>query len=83
MKPNLYHICFSFLAFFLTQSVAFAQDAPDYNHPNSYDRDTSAYTYSDSEAKSGTAVKTNASTTARDSAAIRAVSAHARPARSD
>jgi len=74
MKPNLYHILFSFLALFLTQTALFAQDAPDYNHPNSYEHDASTYTYSDSEVKNASPVKNNAVTTARDSvAATRAV----------
>ena len=77
MKPNLYHILFSFLAFFLTQTAVLAQDAPDYNHPNSYEHDASTYTYSDSEVKSTT--KNNAATTSRDSVALRTVS-RTRPA---
>jgi hypothetical protein len=74
MKPNLYHILFSFLALFLTQTALFAQDAPDYNHPNSYEHDASTYTYSDSEAKAASPAKNNATITVRDSiAATRAI----------
>lgn len=71
MKLNLYHILFSFLALFLTQTSLLAQDAPDYNHPNSYEHDASTYTYGDSEAKSANPVKSNAATIARDSSAAR------------
>lgn len=67
MKLNLYHILFSFLALFLTQTSLLAQDAPGYNHPNSYEHDASTYTYGDSEAKSVSPVKSNAATIARDS----------------
>jgi cytoskeletal protein RodZ len=73
MKPNLYHILFSFLALFLTQTALYAQDAPDYNHPNSYEHDASTYTYSDSEAKTVSSSKTNTATTARDSVAAHAM----------
>jgi cytoskeletal protein RodZ len=73
MKPNLYHILFSFLALFLTQTALRAQDAPDYNHPNSYEHDASTYTYSDSESKTVSPAKSNASTTSRDSVAVRPV----------
>lgn len=71
MKPNLYHILFSFLALFLTQTTVLAQDAPDYNHPNSYEHDASIYTYSDADSKTVNPSKSNASTTVRDSLAVR------------
>jgi hypothetical protein len=71
MKPNLYHILFSFLALFLAQTAVFAQDAPDYSHPNSYEHDASTYTYSDSDSKAVSPSKSNATTTARDSLAAR------------
>jgi cytoskeletal protein RodZ len=80
MKPNLYHILFSFLALFLTQTSLFAQDAPDYNHPNSYEHDASTYTYSDSEVKNGSSSKAGAATTARDSVAAVRMAQRVRPA---
>jgi hypothetical protein len=73
MKPNLYHILFSFLALFLAQTAVFAQDAPDYNHPNSYEHDASTYTYSDSDSKAVSPSKSNSTTTVRDSLAARPV----------
>jgi len=82
MKPNLYHILFSFLAFFLAQTAVFAQDAPDNNHPNSYEHDASTYNYNDSEVKSAGSTKNNAVTTSRDSVATR-VTQRTRPAQPD